>query len=84
MDTLRKIGAKILDKRIKGEPSGVLQHTRDSPPCTTVHAGLLNKQLLLLDCIQTILPLLSDLTEVLWTAAHYCYQVCRLGYENVG
>ncbi|KAG0297543.1 hypothetical protein BGZ96_005851 [Linnemannia gamsii] len=74
MDTLRKIGAKILDKKVKGEPSVVPQHTRDSPPDTTVHAGLTNKQLLLLDCIQTILPLQSDLTEVLWTAARYCYQ----------
>jgi hypothetical protein len=81
MDTLRKIGAKILDKRVKGESSGVLPQTRGSPPGTTVHAGLTDKQFPLLECIQTILPLLSDLTEFLWNAAHYCYQVCRLVYK---
>ncbi|KAF9155404.1 hypothetical protein BG015_009961 [Linnemannia schmuckeri] len=74
MDTLRKIGVKTLDRKEKDESSGGLKRTQGSPSGTTIATGLTNKQLQLLGCIQTILPFLSDLTEVLWNAAHSCYQ----------
>ncbi|KAF9145584.1 hypothetical protein BGX30_008143, partial [Mortierella sp. GBA39] len=74
MDTLRKIGAKTLDRKEKVESNGGLKCTHGSPSGTTIATGLTNKQLQLLGCIQTILPFLSDLTEVLWNAAHPYYQ----------
>ncbi|KAF9279006.1 hypothetical protein BGZ88_000230 [Linnemannia elongata] len=74
MDTLRKIGARTLDRKEKVESSGGLKCTHGTPSGTRVAAGLTNMQLQLLGSIQTILPLLSDLTEILWNAAHSCYQ----------
>ncbi|KAK3839360.1 MAG: peptidase family C50-domain-containing protein [Linnemannia elongata] len=74
MDTLRKIGAKTLERKEKVESSGGLKRTHDSPLGTTIAAELTHRQMHLLGSIQTILPFLSDLTEVLWNAAHSCYQ----------
>ncbi|KAF9907200.1 hypothetical protein EC991_011190 [Linnemannia zychae] len=74
MDTLRKIGAKVLDRREQDESKWKLKHVHGSSSDATTTLIKSNQQLLVLGSIQTIIPLLSDMTEILWTSAHSCYQ----------
>jgi len=78
MDTLRSMGAKILDKTEQNEAStGNLK--RATAASTEPHiTSADSRYLLLLGSIQTLLPILSDVTEALWLSAHSYYQVYRL------